>query len=390
MCDGGEYEKAFPIFRDAAEGGYAEAQIQIGRCYEYGNGVAQNEAKAVEWYRKAVAQDYDEGWCCLACCYNLGIGLKKDHLEAIRLYLIAAERGHPRAQNNLGSCFENGNGVKKNIDMAVCWYQHAAFRGNQYAKRNLKRLGIEEEKTMTPEELKDLITKTKTELEARLQEQHASGAAEGSVAEDTIKPDAVVEEDGTLADSNPTLPVILKENAILAGLNNQQYLTYAKKQITDFFESESWKYREIITQPDLIAWELGMTGDHFTVRMRVAAEADPRVCRIDAILPAAVDPVYDAILCKKLVKLNQPLRYGAFQYDESDGELSYRYSFPTQNGLYSDDLSRIFLAVLLTAKREFPKLQKYAVGKFSKAEEKQIQDYIERLMRDLELDDLTL
>ena len=58
--------------------------------------VAQNEAKAVEWYRKAVAQDYDEGWCCLACCYNLGIGLKKDHLEAIRLYLIAAERGHPR------------------------------------------------------------------------------------------------------------------------------------------------------------------------------------------------------------------------------------------------------------------------------------------------------
>ena len=49
----------------------------------------------------------------------------------------------------------------------------------------------------------------------------------------------------------------------------------------------------------------------------------------------------------------------------------------------------IFLAVLLTAKREFPKLQNFAVGKFSKAEEKQIQDYIERLMRDLELDDLT-
>ena len=243
---------------------------------------------------------------------------------------------------------------------------------------------------MTPEELKDLITKTKTELEARLQEQHASGAAEGSVAEDTIKPDAVVEEDGTLAASNSAFPVILKENAILSGMNNQQYLTYAKKQVTDFFESESWKYREIITRPDLIAWELGMTGDHFTVRMRVAVEADPRVCRIDAILPAAVDPVYDAILCKELVKLNQPLRYGAFQYDESDGELSYRYSFPTQNGLYSDDLSRIFLAVLLTAKREFPKLQKFAVGKFSKAEEKQIQDYIERLMRDLELEELAL
>ncbi len=199
-----------------------------------------------------------------------------------------------------------------------------------------------------------------------------------------------MEEDGTLTDSNPTLPVILKENAILAGLNNQQYLTYAKKQVVEFFEREDWNYREIITRQDLIAWELGISGDRFTVRIRVAVEADPRACRIDAILPAAVDPVYDAILCKEIVKLNQPLRYGAFQYDESDGELSYRYSFPTQNGLYSDDLSRIFMAVLLTAKREFPKLQKYAVGKFTRAEEKQIQDYIERLMRDLELDEMTL
>ena len=29
-------------------------------------------------------------------------------------------------------------------------------------------------------------------------------------------------------------------------MNNQQYLTYAKKQVTDFFDSESWKYREIV------------------------------------------------------------------------------------------------------------------------------------------------
>jgi len=243
---------------------------------------------------------------------------------------------------------------------------------------------------MTPEEFQELIKKTKTKLEQRLQEECSSDSDECSVADDRKETDAVVEEDGTLTDSNPTLPVILKENAILAGLNNQQYLTYAKKQVVEFFDREDWNYREIITRQDLIAWELGMSGDRFTVRMRVAVEADTRACRIDAILPAAVDPVYDAILCKEIVKLNQPLRYGAFQYDESDGELSYRYSFPTQNGLYSDDLSRIFMAVLLTAKREFPKLQKFAVGKFTRAEEKQIQDYIERLMRDLELDEMTL
>ena len=58
----GEYGKAFPVFEEFANKGVAEAQIQIGRCYEYGNGVARDEAKAVAWYKKAVDQDYDEGW----------------------------------------------------------------------------------------------------------------------------------------------------------------------------------------------------------------------------------------------------------------------------------------------------------------------------------------
>ena len=52
-------------------------------------------------------------------------------------------------------------------------------------------------------------------------------------------------------------------------------------------------------------------------------------------------------------------------------------------------IREVFMAVLLTAKQNFSKLQKYAVGKFTRAEEKQIQEYVERLMRDLELDDLT-
>lgn len=240
---------------------------------------------------------------------------------------------------------------------------------------------------MTPEELQELISKARIKREQRLQEEQAMSSDE---ADDAGSIRDIESVDSTQSDINSVLPVILKENAILAGLNNTQYLTYSRKQITEFFDSEDWLYREIITRPDLIAWELGMSGDHFNVRMRVAAEAYPRVCRINAILPVSVDPVYDAILCREILKLNQPLRYGAFQYDESDGELSYRYSFPTQNGLYSDDLSRVFMAVLLTAKENFLKLQKYAVGKFTRAEEKQIQDYVARLARELEWDLHTL
>ena len=144
MYEIGEYEKAFPVFEEYANKGVAEAQIQIGRCYEYGNGVARDEAKAVEWYKKAVDQDYDEGWCCLACCYELGIGIDRNYPKAAELYTIAAERGHPRAQNNLGSLYETGRGVEKNIKTALMWYNRAAEGGNKTAKRNLRRLGAED------------------------------------------------------------------------------------------------------------------------------------------------------------------------------------------------------------------------------------------------------
>lgn len=169
-------------------------------------------------------------------------------------------------------------------------------------------------------------------------------------------------------------------------MDNSQYQEYAKNVVTSVFKRDNWRYREVLTQSDLIVWELGLSNDRVTIRMRVAVESDPRVCRIDAIMPTSVDPAYDAILCKEIVRLNQPLRYGAFQYDESDGQLSYRYSFPANNGIYSDDLEKTFLAVMLTAQREFLKLQKYAVGKFTKAETEQIRLYIERLTKDLELE----
>ena len=40
-------------WRQAAEQGIALAQNNLGICYEYGDGVAQNYYEAVKWYRKA-------------------------------------------------------------------------------------------------------------------------------------------------------------------------------------------------------------------------------------------------------------------------------------------------------------------------------------------------
>jgi len=44
--------------KDSAEQGFADAQYQLGKIYEYGEGVPQNYNKAAEWYKKAAEQEY--------------------------------------------------------------------------------------------------------------------------------------------------------------------------------------------------------------------------------------------------------------------------------------------------------------------------------------------
>ena len=41
-----------------AEQGDATAQYWLGWCYEYGQGVAKDEKKAVEWYTKAAERGF--------------------------------------------------------------------------------------------------------------------------------------------------------------------------------------------------------------------------------------------------------------------------------------------------------------------------------------------
>ena len=61
--------------KQAAESGDAQAQHQLGLCYEEGKGTAKNRKSALKWY------------------------------------LAAAEQGLAEAQDKMGSCYENGNGV---------------------------------------------------------------------------------------------------------------------------------------------------------------------------------------------------------------------------------------------------------------------------------------
>ena len=91
-----------------ARHGDANASYELGCRYTKGNGVTQDDEKAVKWYRKAASQ------------------------------------GHAEAQYILGALFtKDGQSVHKNYETAAKWYGMAAAQGHSDAKYRLCMLSLD-------------------------------------------------------------------------------------------------------------------------------------------------------------------------------------------------------------------------------------------------------
>ncbi len=96
------------------------------RC-KYGDGIARDEARAVELYRRAAEQGYPVAMCDLGLCYELGAGMRQ--AEAVHWYAQGALAGHAPSQCNLGYCYLTGIGVEPDPETAVEWLEKAAGQG---------------------------------------------------------------------------------------------------------------------------------------------------------------------------------------------------------------------------------------------------------------------
>jgi len=145
--DNGQYDIAYPFYKQAADQGNAYAQFAIGYCYEEGMVVTKDYNQAVEWYQKAANQGYEGAQNRLGICYEEGKGVTQDYNQAAYWYQKAANQGNSGAQTNLGACYILGQGVTKNYSQAVYWYQKAADKGETLAEKTLagcyeKGLGV--------------------------------------------------------------------------------------------------------------------------------------------------------------------------------------------------------------------------------------------------------
>lgn len=126
-----------------AKRGDAKSQFDLGRAYEAGTGVEQNDDQAVKWYRAAATQDYAPAENRLGVMYSLGRGVNRDKAEALGWYRKAAKHRLPEACFNVAISYYNGDGVPEDPNMAYAWMFAAKDAGDLQAQDALKRMADE-------------------------------------------------------------------------------------------------------------------------------------------------------------------------------------------------------------------------------------------------------
>ena len=179
LRNAGEHQQALAIYRSLAERGSAEAQLEIGRMYEQGHGVEQNDVEAAlwlekaalqgsvvaqyelgilhvaadsavldfarghVWFRKAADQGHADAQFNVGVGYENGYGVQTDQAEATNWFRRAAEHDHGAAEFKLAVIYLDGVGVPKNQQTALGWFRKAAGHGNASAQRNMGMFYIE-------------------------------------------------------------------------------------------------------------------------------------------------------------------------------------------------------------------------------------------------------
>jgi TPR repeat protein len=149
----GETEKAVHSLEYAAERGHAAAQWKLGRMYQAGDGVAQDDLKAFEYFRSVAANHADDNpngmqsrfvasaFVALGHYYLAGIPntkIKAEPERARQMFDYAASYFRDaEAQYYLARLYLNGTGAPHDPRTAARWFGLSAQKGQCQAQAML-------------------------------------------------------------------------------------------------------------------------------------------------------------------------------------------------------------------------------------------------------------
>lgn len=125
LYDAKNYKEAVPKLKAAAEKGHKKAQYRLGRCYDKGRGVTENDKLAFQWYQKAAAQDHGKSLYAVGKCYKDGKGVEKDRKKAVEYFTKAARQDNADGQYQLGKAYLKGKGIAADQKKAKSWLTKA-------------------------------------------------------------------------------------------------------------------------------------------------------------------------------------------------------------------------------------------------------------------------
>ena len=134
-------DESKPGKKENGAGLTSQQKNDLGNNYYYGwKGKKKNYAEALKWYSMAAEEEHLNAQFQLARMYERGEGTEVDLEGAAEWYKKAAKRGHANSQFHLAQMYENGLGMEKNLAMARFWYKKAADQGGKEAKKKLQEL----------------------------------------------------------------------------------------------------------------------------------------------------------------------------------------------------------------------------------------------------------
>uniref|UniRef100_A0A7S3D803 RING-type domain-containing protein n=1 Tax=Palpitomonas bilix TaxID=652834 RepID=A0A7S3D803_9EUKA len=136
--------KAVECFVKSIQLGNTATCSSLAECYRFGTGVAKCEEKALELYRRVIRDPSTKGsnaracsFVNLGCCYQYGQGVRKDLTEAVKFFEKASGCGEPAGFVQLGICYYLGEGVAENKEEALRLFQEGERENMPYAYHNI-------------------------------------------------------------------------------------------------------------------------------------------------------------------------------------------------------------------------------------------------------------
>jgi TPR repeat protein len=111
-------------YRRAADQGFVQAIVALGRCYRFGTHVPKDIKAATEWFSKAADTEDPLGLVNLGWIF--GYESPRDPERAVSLYERAAAKGQADAMYELFLAYRDGNGVPEEFTTALRWIEASA------------------------------------------------------------------------------------------------------------------------------------------------------------------------------------------------------------------------------------------------------------------------